>query len=124
MGFLILLYSLVVPPTTGHLCTETDPDFDEFRYEEMIPHCRRNVTTERKVDICLRDGVEDRTNYTVDHIIPLSIGGSNDDDNLWCQHYSLNVTHLEYQTYQQLKKGEITQQEAIEIVLNAKFDRD
>lgn len=120
---LLLAYSLAVPPTVGHLCTETDPDFDGFRYEEQIPHCTRNVTTKRKIHICLRAGVEDRTEYTVDHIIPLSLGGSNADENLWCQHSSDAVTHLEYQTYLQLNRGEITQQEAIDIILDAKFNR-
>lgn len=124
MVYLFLIYSLAVPPTVGHFCSELDPDFDGFRYEEQIPHCKRNVSTERKVDICLRDGVEDRTEYTVDHIIPLSLGGSNADENLWCQHHSDAVTHIEYQAYLQLKDGELTQQEAVNKVLTAKFEKD
>lgn len=118
---LVLLAYLLIPPTHGHLCAPEDPDFDEYRYEESIPHCVRNVTTEKKIDICLRDGIEDRTNFTVDHIIPLALGGSNSDDNIWCQHKSLAVTGLEYQLYRKLTLGEISQQEAIATIIEAKF---
>lgn len=118
---LLLLAYLTVPPTHGHFCTENDPDFDGYRYKEQIPHCTRNVTTERKIDICLRDGVEDRTEFTVDHIIPLALGGSNDDSNLWCQHQSIAVTPLEYQMFKELDAGTTTQEMAIETILNAKF---
>jgi len=117
--FLYLLF----PPTYGSLCSPTSPDFKEYRYQEQIAYCTRNVSTERKNTICHRDGVDDRTAFTVDHIIPLSLGGSNDDDNLWCQHHSLNVTHVEFKTYQELRDGKITQQEAIDIILDAKFKK-
>jgi 5-methylcytosine-specific restriction endonuclease McrA len=120
---LFLLFYLTIPPINGHLCTETDLDFDGFRYKEQIPHCVRNVTTERKIAICKRDGVDnhDRSDFTVDHIIPLALGGSNSDENLWCQHHSLAVTPLEYKSYTMLDRDEIIQSEAIEMVLAAKF---
>ena len=121
---LVLLVYLMIPPTQGHLCTELDPDYDGLRYKEQIPHCIRNVTTERKIAVCKRDGVMDRSEFTVDHIIPLSLGGSNSDENLWCQHHSLAVTHLEYKSYTMLNQDEISQSEAIEMVLAAKFKRD
>jgi len=120
---LLLLVYLVIPPTHGSLCAAEDPDFDEYRYEEAIPHCMRNVSTERKIEICLRDGIKDRTEFTVDHIIPLAFGGSNRDDNLWCQHKSLAVTGLEYQLYKKLDAGEIKQHEAIDMILDAKLGR-
>lgn len=120
MHSLFLIFYLLVPPTTGHLCTENDLDFDGLSYEEQIPHCTRNVTTERKIEICKRDGVEDRTEYTVDHIIPLAVGGSNDDDNLWCQHYTLAVTDLERKMYLAMSRNEISQKDAIAKILFAK----
>lgn len=120
---LLLLAYLIIPPTHGSLCTFDDPDFDEYRYEEAIPHCIRNVTTEKKIEICLRDGIKDRSEFTVDHIIPLSLGGSNHDDNLWCQHKSLAVTGLEYQVYKKLDTGDIKQQDAIDTILDAKLGR-
>lgn len=119
-NYMLLLY-LLVPPTHGRLCSSSDIDFDGYRYQENISHCNRNVTTERKDAICQRDGVEDRSEFTVDHIVPLSLGGDNSDENLWCQHHSLAVTHLEQQMYLALSRCEITQQEAIATVLNAKF---
>jgi len=118
---LFLLAFLMVPPTHGHLCTETDPDYDGLRYKEQIPHCTRNVTIERKIAICQRDGITERNDFTVDHIIPLALGGSNSDENLWCQHHSLAVTPLEYKSYTMLEHDEISQSEAIEMILTAKF---
>lgn len=120
----ILLLYLLVPPTYGDLCTSSDIDFESYRYEEQIPYCRRNVTTQRKIDICIRDDVIDRTDFTVDHIIPLSLGGSNHDDNLWCQHKSLAVTSLENKLFKLISDGSITQEEAIEQILKAKFRED
>jgi hypothetical protein len=117
----MLIVYLLVPPTQGSLCTRDNPDFDALRYSEDVPHCARNVTIEKKIEICKRDGIEDRSQFTVDHIIPLSLGGDNSDENLWCQHYSLAVTHLEQQMYLALSRDEITQQEAIATILRAKF---
>lgn len=113
----------LTPPIQGSRCTESDPDFKEIRYPEQIPICNRNVPTWKKVEICKRDGVEDRTNFTVDHLLPLSLSGSNHDDNIWCQHKSINVTHEEYTTYIKLREGEITSEEAIQYILDLKFKR-
>jgi len=76
---------------------------------------------ERKIAICDRDGVTDRAEFTVDHIIPLALGGDNSDDNLWCQHYTLAVTDLENRMYLALVRGTISQRDAIAKVLYAKF---
>jgi len=119
-SFFLFLY-LTIPPVPGSFCTDQNPDFDGYRYQESIPHCKRHVTTSRKIAVCRRDGVEDRSEFTVDHIIPLSIGGSNADDNLWCQHKSLAVTGLEYKAFQALSKSEATQKEAVDMVLSVKF---
>lgn len=121
---LILAFLLsfpLTPPVPGSLCTPSDPDFLEYRYPERIAYCRRNVTTWRKIEICKRDGVYDRRHYTVDHIISLSVGGSNHDDNLWCQHEDLAVTDLEYRMFRKLSRGDISQVEAIDTILDAKF---
>lgn len=113
---------LLTPPVAGSLCYTSNHDFDEYRYDQQIAHCARAVTTAKKIEICRRDGVADRTNYTVDHIIPLSIGGSNEDDNLWCQNKILNVTRQEFSAYVKLRNGEITQLEAIIFILKLKFN--
>ena len=117
------LFFLKLPPVLGHLCTPEDKDFTEFRYNEQIAYCSRNVSSKYKDYICRRDGVNDRTDFTVDHIIPLAIGGSNHPSNLWCQHKSIAVTKLERKVYWQLRKGYIRQAEAIKKILDAKFHR-
>jgi len=114
---------LTVPPVDGSLCTKKDKDFDGLRYYELIPHCKRNVSTKRKDKICKRDGIHNRRDFIVDHIIPLSIGGSNKDDNLWCQHKTLQVTAEEYRAYLKLKTGEWSQAIALDYILDLKFNR-
>ena len=69
----------------GELCTIEDKDFSYLRYTEKIPYCKRNVSTRTKNEVCALYDVFDRKKYTVDHIIPLSLGGSNSKKNLWCQ---------------------------------------
>jgi hypothetical protein len=119
----IILSFLLIPPFTGHLCTAKDPDFDGYRYKEQIAHCKRKVSTARKNKICKRDGVDDRRDFKVDHIIPLSIGGSNHDTNLWCQHKSIDTAKYEYELYSDLKAGRINQKEAILKILQKKFKK-
>ncbi len=104
--------------TPGDLCTPADADFDERRYEEQIPHCRRNVTRSDKVRIGAAYGLDPSVfaQYQFDHFIPLSLGGSNDDENVW----PLLVAHarrkaqLEQDLFNQLSRGDITQAEAID----------
>jgi len=107
---------------TGHLCTSIDKDFDGYRYPGHIAHCRRSVTTNRKNKICAKYGVKDRRNYTVDHIIPLSVGGSNSDWNLWCQHRAIYSANLEYWLYEQVKGDKMTQAEAVVYILGYKYN--
>jgi len=123
--FSLNIYSFPLTPnpkvSPGSLCTIHDPDFDGFRYLESIPHCKRNVSTKLKKKVCKRDGVTDRRNYTVDHIYPLSLGGSNHSDNLWCQHKSIYTGHLEYDIYKKVRDGEMKIEEARKIIYNKKF---
>jgi hypothetical protein len=119
----VIMFFLLIPPTHGHMCSAKDPDFKELRYPEQIEYCERNVSTSRKDDICLRDGVSEREGFTVDHIIPLSLGGDNSDQNLWCQHNSLSVTNIEYEAHLLLRTGEVSQKQAIKMVLDAKFNQ-
>lgn len=103
------------------ICTKEDPDFDEFRYLEKIAHCKRRVSKRTKNEICDSYGVFNRTGYTVDHIIPLSIGGTNHKNNLWCQNKLILSSDYEYQLYSKLKRGKIKQVEAIRDILIYKF---
>lgn len=114
------------PNVPGSLCTQSDPDFETLRYDTKVPYCKRNVTEARKAKIYESYGipVEERSQYTIDHIIPLAIGGSNHDDNLWPEHHKtikLCRANLEVILFKDLRDNKITQSEAIEIVLRVKF---
>ena len=111
------------PTVTGSMCNSRDSDFLEYRYKEQIPVCSRNVTPSRKDKICKRDGIINRKEFTVDHMIPLFAGGSNHDDNLWCQHKSISSADYEYSIFLKLRDNEIDQITAIDAIKDFKFHR-
>jgi hypothetical protein len=112
--------------TPGDLCTRRDRDFTEFRYRERIPYCERNVPSEQKAHIYDVYNVAEnkRERYTIDHLIPLSLGGNNADENLWPEHKQIKALrrNLEMETYVLLDRGEITQAQAIRRVVSAKMN--
>ena len=112
--------------TQGDFCNPRDPDFVDFRYEEKIAYCARNVSRYTKAEIYDLYDVPERCRreYTVDHYIPLFVGGSNHQVNLWPEHKSVKATrqNLEMNVYTELKNGRLTQQEAVEIITNAKLN--
>lgn len=114
----------LTPNTTGHKCTTTDRDFDRFRYRERIPYCSRNVDYDLKTRKYLEYGVDLRTRrqYTIDHIIPLSIGGSNHPDNLWPQHKDIHTGYYERELFELINESKITQKQAIRMIMIKKFD--
>jgi len=111
--------------TPGHLCTDENPDFEEYRYDEEIPYCHRNVSEARKRKIYESYGVpeDERGDYTIDHLIPLSIGGSNEPSNLWSEHKRVKATRPSTETdiFLAVKDGRMTQDEAVEFILRCKF---
>ena len=116
-----------VPRVGGSFCTTHDPDFEEFRYSERIAYCKRNVTYWRRMNIYDQYHIprNQTHNFTIDHRIVLSTGGSNKDDNLWPEHKILRNHRmgLEYDLYRSMLKGLLTQDEVSEITLESKFDR-
>lgn len=114
-----------IKSSPGHLCSVKDSDFLEYRYQEKIPYCKRNVSLKTKnlVYNLYNIPVQERKNFTIDHIIPLSLGGSNNQKNLWPEHLEVKKTrpNLEYLLYLDLKNGKINQKKAVETVLNIKF---
>jgi len=118
---IIVTLFLTVPPFNGEYCTVEDRDFKGFRYEEQIPVCKRRVSTSRKKAICKRDGVTDRAEFKVDHIIPVSLGGNNSNRNLWCQHMSIDTANIEGYAYRMLNKGIWNRKEAMDFVRKYKF---
>ncbi len=110
--------------TTGELCNVRDLDFTEYRYQEQIPYCIRNVDVSLKQLIYNRYNipVECRHRYTIDHFIPLSIGGNNNIKNLWPEHKLVKATRpkLELELYQKIRDSLITQKAAIQVIVKAK----
>lgn len=110
----------------GSLCDRNNTDYTEDRYKEKIPYCERNVSSSMKVEIyeLYKIPVKCRTKYTIDHIIPLSIGGDNSAENLWPEHKKIKATRplLEQELYEKLKAGKIRQKRAVEIILEEKYN--
>lgn len=111
--------------TTGSVCTPDNRDFERYRYEEQIAYCKRNVSRAIKQEIYRAYGVSShcQKDYTIDHLIPLSIGGTNGIDNLWPEHKSIKALRkdLELDLYKKISQSQITQEEAIRIIRNAKW---
>lgn len=105
----------------GDVCTIDDPDFREWRWGVAL--CTRNVSRETKTQIYIAYGVDlsTRTEYKIDHIIPISMGGSNSVRNLWPQHKSIDTQELEGEMYNKVSAEYITPQEAWAIIIKAKF---
>lgn len=125
--FLVSAGTIVTRPdlerTPGGMCTPSDLDFREYRYAEKIPYCTRNVSGSTKAGVYASYGVHgDTSKYTIDHLIPLSMGGSNSVQNLWPQHVSVNTSRVEQLVYLKLSSGEITQREAIDTILKIKIE--
>jgi len=112
--------------TPGSLCTVQDKDFKEFRYEEQIAYCKRNVSRgfKKYIYALYRIPKKCRKQYTIDHLLPLAIGGNNNLQNLWPEHKAIKSLrqNLEFNIYMKLKKTLINQQEAIDIVMEAKVN--
>ncbi len=104
--------------TPGKICTPTDADFYGYRYKEHIAFCTRDITVEEKQKVANQYGgipQSQWSNYEFDHLIPLSIGGSNDSTNLWPQPIAEAKIKdkLEEQLYLQMSAGTITQAAAV-----------
>lgn len=103
-------------------CHKDEADFKTIKYGN-IAICNRNVSTHTKklVYEAYNIPAEERKEYTIDHLVPLFIGGSNQITNLWPQHKTISTSSLEGATYSKLEKGTITYEEAISTVLSQKI---
>ncbi|MBA2405929.1 MAG: hypothetical protein H0V66_14225 [Bdellovibrionales bacterium] len=114
--------------TPGSLCDHPD----SYRYAEQIPYCERDVSSRTKSEIfeTYRDelgyvlDLSNRSNYKIDHYIPLCAGGSNNDDNLWPQHISVfTITDpIESVGCEKLKAGRILQKNLVALIRQAKLN--
>ncbi len=67
-----------------------------------------------------------RGDFKIDHFIPLSIGGSNNSDNLWPQHKSVygKTDKLEQLVFEKINSAHIKQAEAVRVIREAKLNLD
>lgn len=101
-----------------------------FRYPEKIAYCERNVSKERKAAIFKTYDLElgfhtlemNRSDFKIDHYIPLCMGGSNDDENLWPQHKSIyqQTDPIEPVLCELMSSGQLLQAKAIDIIRQVK----
>lgn len=114
--------------TPGSLCDQPD----SVRYPERIKYCSRDVDTELKREIIqdynekLGYGIRhhQRSQFKIDHYIPLCMGGSNHKDNLWPQHQTVykHTDHLEMTACEKMADGRLSQRLAVEYIRKAKAD--
>jgi hypothetical protein len=112
--------------TPGAYCRPGQPDFQGLRYAQRIPSCRRNVSHELKDAVYNAYGIPPRcrNNYTVDHFIPLSIGGNNQFENLWPEHALVKRSRMQFETeiHVAVSEGKMNQQQAIQLVYKVKLN--
>lgn len=113
--------------TPGALCDTPD----RYRHPEQIPYCERNVNSFTKEIIFSNYRRilgyrlnSDRSNFKVDHFIPLCFGGSNNEENLWPQHISISAITdpIEAIGCEKLGQGKIKQKELIDLIVKVKHD--
>ena len=111
--------------TPGEFCSTNDPDFKELRYAEKMAYCQRNVDQWLKTKIYKQYSVslECKHRYTVDHLVPLALGGNNSPENLWPEHVLVKQTRqeLEQDLYESVRKGDLHSEDAVKIILEAKL---
>lgn len=100
------------------------------RYPERINYCNRDVEPELKAEIFVHYdnelGFKTRTfprgQFKIDHLIPLCLGGGNDEENLWPQHESIfrYTDPIEPYLCSLLGEGKLKQAEAIQIIQEVK----
>ncbi len=110
--------------TQGDFCDRRDTDYEGIRYKDKVAVCYRNVTWEIKDQVYAQYNVprKCRKYYTVDHYVPLFMGGSNQVQNLWPEHKDIKATRqtLEQELYNRLNAGEIGQDYALRVITHAK----
>ncbi len=114
--------------TPGKLCTKPS----SHRYAENIAYCERDVSSGKKNQIIAAYDSElgfqirqmNRGDFKIDHFIPLSIGGSNDVENLWPQHKSVYAYSdiIESELSNLMVDGKIKQKEAITVIKECKLN--
>jgi hypothetical protein len=101
------------------------------RYPEQIPYCERSVSDKKKNEVFaeyVRLGYDldpsHRDEFKIDHLIPLCMGGGNEVQNLWPQHFTIyRITDpLEPALCNKMAEGRLRQKEAIDLMIRGKLN--
>ena len=116
--------------TPGETCQRADT----LRYPEKIAYCTRDVSSAEKNAIIrnydksfgYQVGSMNRSEFKIDHYIPLCMGGSNSTKNLWPQHQSVytKTDPLEQKLCELMAAGKLLQKDAMEKIRFAKNNLD
>ena len=114
--------------TPGSLCSHAD----SYRYPEHVAYCDRSVSKQTKWAVIetynrtfhFQIDASDRSQFKIDHKIPLCVGGSNEVSNLWPQHQSIyKITDpLEGLACEKMAAGRLKQNRAVELLNQAKMN--
>lgn len=112
--------------TPGSFCTTPD----SYRYIEQIPYCERALNSFGKEVVFIEyrklgwSLSGERSQYKVDHFIPLCAGGSNEMSNLWPQYYTISkiTDPLETLACETLAKGKINHRGAVDVIIQGKLN--
>lgn len=112
--------------TPGATCSHAD----STRYPERIKYCDRDVEPQLKVRIFAfydqRLGFHTqalpRGDFKIDHLIPLCMGGGNEQTNLWPQHETIYTLTDPIEPYLcgLLARGQLKQVEVMKIIRDVK----
>lgn len=110
--------------TYPDFCTHNSSELREIRYSQRIAVCHRSVSSSIKDEVydLYQIPESDRSQYTIDHLIPLSLGGSNRIMNLWPQHRDDSTAQLEFRLYLKVRDGDMLIQEAYNVILKEKYE--
>jgi hypothetical protein len=122
------VFSIPIAPdetkTSGGLCSTQDPDFQGYEYSEEMISCKRNVSEEVRERIYqeYRIPLDFRKCYTIDHLVPLTLGGNNSFENLWPEHqFAREInSRLELKLYKAVTTGSMKSVDAVKAVLEQK----
>ncbi len=113
--------------TPGVLCSYFDRDYKgmDSHSNERVALCNRRVKRNQKQDVLELYHIDwkNRGYYKIDHIIPLSLGGSNHVQNLFPIHLYLSADYeaIETVALEKYRGGQCSHREAVDAVIKWKF---